>query len=85
MRETAKAPAPAVRIVPVGASSEQRNTTPGVTSSGFSRPSTSGGMPRFSVMRVAATGLMALTWMLFFWPSSFSVFMKPMMPSLAAP
>lgn len=36
-------------------------------------------------MRVAATGLMALMWMLFFWPSSLMVFMKPMMPSLAAP
>ena len=39
----------------------------------------------FSVIRVAATGEMALTWMLFFWPSSFSVFMKPTSASLAAP
>jgi hypothetical protein len=39
----------------------------------------------FSVIRVAATGEMALTWMLFFWPSSLRVFMKPTSASLAAP
>src|SRR6185437_14176869 len=77
-------PAPAVRIVPVGASSLARYTTPGVTYSGFSMSSICGGI-RFSVMRVAATGQIALTLMLSFAPSSFSVFMKPTRPSFAAP
>ena len=72
------------RMTPVGASSLARKTTPGVTYSGFSISSICGGI-RFSVMRVAATGQMALTLMLFFAPSSFSVFMKPTRPSLAAP
>ncbi len=52
-------------MAPVGASSEHRNTTPGVTYSGARRFTISGGI-RFSVMRVPATGQMALTWTLFF-------------------
>ena len=36
-------------------------------------------------MRVAAIGAMALTRMLFFAPSIFSVFMRPTSASLAAP
>jgi CoA:oxalate CoA-transferase len=71
-------------ITPFGASSVHRYTTAGVTSSGPSAFSACSGI-RFSVMRVAATGAIALVWMLFFAPSIFSVFMKPIRPSFAAP
>jgi len=60
-----------------------RKATSGVTSSGFKRAAISSGKTPWANL-VAASGATALMRMLYFTPSSFSEFMKPTMPSLAA-
>ena len=81
---TAKAPAPAHRMVRVGASSLTRYRSPGVIDSGVISASMSGGI-RSSVMRVAAVGDSVLTRMSFLRPSCASTFIRPTTPALAAP
>ena len=61
------------------------NRTAGETLSGFNCFKTSSGIPRFSVIRVAATGIKEFTFILFFWPSILKVFIRPTTPSLAEP
>ena len=53
-------------MIPVGASSDAINKTAGDTLSGLSCSNTASGIPRFSVIRVAATGIKEFTFILFF-------------------
>jgi hypothetical protein len=79
-----KLPAPASRMVRVGASSPTSATSPGLTLAGASRASASGGSTP-SVMAVAAVGARQFTRMFCLAPSSASVCISPTSAILAAP
>ena len=59
--------------------------TAGETVSGFKLSKTASGIPKFSVIRVAATGIREFTLILYFIPSILRVFISPTTPILAAP